>query len=276
VILIVGANSNLAKAIASVSSEETLAISRNEYEDWHIKHSSGGLKEFFLKREKTISRVFITAGITDPTFDTTKLKEVNFDLPLQIAKVASQLGIPVMTFGTVAETFNGPPNHYVASKIALSNEIARNGYFDNLVHHFRLHTLFGGQGLKKHMFLGQIIESILHNEEFHMSAGNQIREYHHVEDIAKIICERKLHDNRGSSHISHGKPHRLIDVASSIFGKYGDLKNLKVGKLDFAQAENFESRFEPWPPDAESSVRSSLEEIGKYVEMQIEKGREVN
>ena len=274
-ILIVGANSNLAKSIASVTSEEVLTFSRNEYQDWHDDSASGKIRDFFCKEENRISKVFVTAGITDPTIDARKIKEVNLDLPLQIARVASDLGIRTITFGTVAETFSGLPNQYVASKVALSNEMSRNGYFDTLAHHFRLHTLFGGSTIKKHMFLGQIIESILDNKEFCMSAGNQIREYHHVDDVAKIINDIDLNGSIGNFHISHGKPHRLVDVALSVFSKYGDLSKLRVGKLEIDQAENFESRFIPWPSSAEYSVRSSLEEIGKYVESQIEKGRKV-
>ncbi len=274
-ILIVGANSNLAKSIANVSSEEVLTMSRNEYKDWHYESASGAIREFLCKSENRFSRIYLTAGITDPSHSARRIQEVNLDLPLRVIRVASELGIRTITFGTVAETFGGLPNNYVASKVALSNEMLRNGYFDNLAKHFRLHTLFGGTTIKSHMFLGQMVESILSNKEFYMSAGNQIREYHHVDDVAEIINNTDLDEGIGNFHISHGKPHRLIDVALSVFSKYGDLNKLKVGKLEIDQSENFESRFTPWPSSAEHSVRSSLEEIGKYVEMQIEMGRKV-
>ena len=49
--------------------------------------------------------------------------------------------------------------------------------------HLHLHTLYGGRP-QAHMFLGQMIRALERGAEFAMSSGEQLREYHHVHDIA--------------------------------------------------------------------------------------------
>lgn len=273
--LIVGATSNLAMAIQDASLEKILTVSRKTYQTWSGKDGSERIRKFFEERDEKLSNVYVTTGITDPLLTKDVIQTINVDLPVQIAKVASQFGIRTYTFGTVAETFAGSPNVYVASKIELSNEILKNGNFDGFARHIRLHTLFGGKNLKRHMFLGQIITSILHNKEFNMSSGNQIREYHHIDDVAKIILHLNHSDILENTHISHGKPLRLIDLATRIFHEYGDIKNLRIGKVPIRDAENFDFRFSPYPLEATSSIRCSIEEVEKYVEVCIKHGREV-
>ena len=88
--------------------------------------------------------------------------------------------------------------------------------------HCRLHTLYGGEP-KDHMFLGQIVNAIRSNSVFSMSSGEQLREYHHVDDIAESLATIVNSDWSLWSpilEINSGQPLKLLDLAMAIFNAF--------------------------------------------------------
>ena len=53
-----------------------------------------------------------------------------------------------------------------------------------------------------------------------MSGGEQIREYHHVDDVAKAIKIIGETQQSGVRNISNGAPEKLKDIAKAIFGHF--------------------------------------------------------
>ena len=87
--------------------------------------------------------------------------------------------------------------------------------------HLHLHTLYGGQP-HPHMFLGQMIGALERGAEFHMTSGEQLREYHHAHDIAgAMLAGRDWESAREPVHLSSGAPVRLADLARAVFAGSG-------------------------------------------------------
>lgn len=97
--------------------------------------------------------------------------------------------------------------------------------------HIRFHTVFGATTPQPHMFLGQILTSLLSGDDFRMSSGTQFREYQHVDDVVAAIGIVTSNRGSASATISHGNPIQLGELAHSIFESFDRLESLKVGSL---------------------------------------------
>ena len=81
-----------------------------------------------------------------------------------------------------------------------------------------------------------------------MSGGTQLREYHHVQDIADSILSFLSRDGRDRMiELSSGEPVRLRDLASAVFKYFDEFELLEIGSKVHSQGEVFESIYQRSP-----------------------------
>lgn len=224
--------------------------------------------------------IFVAAGITDPDEQPGKIRHVNLDLPIAIIEALKDHSCRIITFGTVMETFAPSDNPYVLSKTELSSFIEQQSGLQARLHHVRLHTLFGGGPPHPHMFLGQIEKAIRHRQKFSMTAGAQLREYHHVDDVARVLvalfADADKPEMPRSMTLSHGNPVRLVDLALEIFGEFDLPDLLEIGAIQSPAGENYGHRFPPSPLPDDLQIRCSIESVIAYLREHLQIAKTVS
>jgi nucleoside-diphosphate-sugar epimerase len=264
--VIFGASGHLGSAIATALKPRVALHPR--WQDHQGSGVSPQLEEFLNKNPQT--DIIFAGGITDPHTPEALLNAANCLLPLKIiANALDKIDVRFMTFGTIFERFPlaGEANLYVKSKIQLCEKITE--AFKNAPArclHVRLHTLYGGNlDPKPYMFLGQVAKALRMNTPFLMSSGEQLREYHHVDNISAALGRLLNQDwQLGTSPIlelNSGRPIKLVDLAKKIFQAFEKDELLKVGALQTPRAENLNQIFPPtdtkilsWPADVAMDV----------------------
>jgi nucleoside-diphosphate-sugar epimerase len=216
--------------------------------------------------------VVFAAGITDPASPPEQLWRSNVALPIAVIEAtARRAGVRYLTLGTTFEQFPAfaQANPYVESKRRLWGCLQAAGTLtrDQRVAHVRLHTVYGGRP-KPHMFLGQMIAALCAGTQFRMSAGRQLREYHHVQDITGALL--KILDSEWTFGadplvLSSGDPVRLADLARAVFQACGRPELLKIGAIPAAPSENERVRFPRSDPSLLTFYRDPLVGVPEYV-----------
>src|SRR5262249_19883526 len=138
--------------------------------------------------------IVFASGLTDPSTSAGDLALANVDRPVGVIEATIDwTHWRYMTIGSVLETFSRltASNRYLASKAALWARIERLAADPRLhgrIVHLRGHTVYGGDAPAPHSFLGQMYESLHTRRPCRMSEGRQLREYAHVDDIARSIA----------------------------------------------------------------------------------------
>lgn len=209
-------------------------------------------------------------GDTNPATPPEELLKSNLLIVQRVVRAFEGEGEPCryITFGSIQEHFPGicAANPYLRSKVALGDWMAARGAEGRFLH-IRLHTLYGGV-VKPHMFLGQILHSLRSGTPFSMSSGDQLREYHHVEDIGEAVARLMDDDWReGVVDLSAGTPLSLASLAKAIYVHFGKAELLRIGSIPRPEGENLHRIFprspESWMPfsrDAVAGVIGWLEE----------------
>jgi nucleoside-diphosphate-sugar epimerase len=225
VIWILGENGRLANAVyEEYAEEEPRKIGKQDYLKW-LDLSIADLESYFRKNLPSKSIIFVTAGIVDKSVSPEVIEQINVLLPVKILEASKNLDLITITIGSISEHFLAHDDLYIKSKRDLSYYIRTHETIKNNLH-VRLHTLYGGSTPPHvNMFLGNAFESIQNRRVFKMSSGQQLREYHHVNDVARAIRIRLSKNQFGVWDLSTGKPVRLIDLAEAIFLSY-DLEDL--------------------------------------------------
>ncbi len=222
------------------------------------------------KLDPHLSTDFIFAGgVTDPHQNFKDIYYSNIDFPQRVIAAFQNTENRFMTFGTVMEHFIKlcAQNSYLNSKLKLSQWMVKHSKTSEtsgLFLHIRLHTLYGGIP-KPYMFLGQIIHSIRTGTVFEMSSGEQLREYHHVDDIAASIVHLLEQSWVWAPvlEINSGEPLKLVDLAKTVFKTFGKEDLLKVGSIIRSKYENLDFKFERSP---QTLLRANREPILGIVE----------
>jgi nucleoside-diphosphate-sugar epimerase len=239
-IFIIGGNSRLAKALGNYYSEnECNYLKREIYEDWFNENKKLEIRNFFESKITEESIIFITSGILNSNSDTELLNNVNYHLPWNIIKSLEGLNIKIVTFGTILEKLVDSTNPYVKSKISLSKKIDSFSSKLTKVIHFRIHTLYGYGYPNDFMFLGQLYNAIKNNKKFNMSAGYQIREYHHLDDVAESVDIILSKNEQGIIELTNGNGIKLRDLATGVFKEFNALHLLNIGSLDIQHKDKF-------------------------------------
>ena len=266
-VLILGQNGNLAQALLRQYPKAT-TVGKDEFLAWMRNPSR--MKEYFSELEVFTEEVdlFNCAGITNANVGIDDITLANFRLPVFLSEQSTILDYRLITFGTVMEQIPkyAMSNPYLESKLRFFNEYQSNTQWTNSNLHIQMHTLYGGKRIHPHMFLGQIYSALIHKKSFKMSGGLQIREYHHVDDVAKAIRLLGESQENGVNNISHGLPEKLKDIAESIFNHFNafNLLNLSSGFMD--ENDNRELIFKKSKEMPEMSFRPTIVNIIQWLE----------
>jgi len=228
--------------------------------------------------------IILACGITDPKAPESALRYSNEAFPQRL--ITACLALPhvrFVTLGTVMEHFPEAcaANPYLKSKLDLGlwiNSLSAQPEYAGRFRHVRLHTVYGGERrlVKPHMFLGQMLVALEHNSEFKMSSGDQLREYHHVEDIADCLLHlvEQNWDFSGTSFLGmhSGNPVRLADLAKAIFQAFGKESLLCLGCIARAPGENVRQTFQRSPPNVLVAARDPIVGVVQWLKEILETG----
>jgi nucleoside-diphosphate-sugar epimerase len=191
------------------------------------------------------------AGIVDPHRDPRLIEAINVEFPRRLYSLLDDLApansVRLVTIGSVLEGLEGlsSSNPYLASKSRML-ETLRDISGKLRWHHIQLHTLYGGSN-EPHpfMFVGQMFDALAGKKPFKMSGGTQLREYHHVQDIAESILSFLAGVRQDPViELSSGEPIRLRDLASAVFEYFDESDLLEIGVKAHSQDEVFESTYQ--------------------------------
>lgn len=264
-IFLIGGNGRLGKSISRVFKNQNLIVlNRKEYEDWFKKNKIKDIKSRLdINSSSKEDIVMILSGIMNPSEDKELIFNVNYELPKNIIIANQDSNNKILTFGSVMEDLSPEANNYIASKNKLSN------FIDNLsanILALKIHTLYGGDVPNDYMFLGQLLESLKNKKSFKMSSGNQLREYHHVDDDSKAIKELLTKNITGKEVISHGEAIPLKKLTKTIFKNFNKLDQLKIGSLPDRTNENYNIRFTKNPNLDNIVFRNTFDGVTDYLQ----------
>lgn len=259
---LIGANGLLGKALEKRFNP--VVIERATYSEWHKTDSQKQIVEFLRGQGmKKGSTIYLASGILDQSNEKL-LRQVNYELPKNIIQSLKEEEISVITFGTILEALLPGLNAYSKSKVLLSNFLKNMESSKINCIHIRIHTLYGGDKIHDHMFLGLIQDAIKHNKEFKMTAGKQLREYHHLDDV--IYCINWLIENNHSGiiNLNNGKPVQLVQLAKSIFSSFKKSELLTINNDDLVSNEIYNKQV---PHDAYDDLpdRDHIDQITRYI-----------
>jgi len=216
--------------------------------------------------------IIFANGVTDPMASQEQLACSNIQFPLSVIEATRHCsGIRYLTIGTVFEEFPAfaSANRYICSKRELSKRLLSQTHLvqERRVLHLRLHTIYGGRP-KPYMFLGQMIQALRDGTEFRMSAGDQLREYHHAHDIAgaiEALLGQGWEFGGEPLELNSGAPVRLVDLANIVFEKFGRLELLRIGAIAGAIGENRDRVFRRSDPAVLPYYRDPILGVLEYV-----------
>ncbi|AHM71364.2 NAD(P)-dependent oxidoreductase [Yersinia hibernica] len=234
----IGSRGRLGNAICnSYLPENITKLDRAIYEKWGNSSYKEDISRYFEDKYTPDSIIFIASGVLDPKLPQEAHIDVNYLLPKNIIEATSHLGLKVVTFGTIMEELVSTKNAYVNSKSILGNFISTLPDMNAL--HIRIHTLYGVGLPSNFMFLGQLYNSLKNKLVFEMSPGNQLREYHHIDDDVAAIHVLINNNVRGVFNLSHGQPVQLKSIASYIFKELNVEELLSIGAYPEPKDDNY-------------------------------------
>lgn len=265
-ILVVGENSRLTKSLVNISKTPLIVVKKEIYEKWF----DDSMLILYLKNIGFTDNdsMIVTKSIINPNYDFNEINKWNFLFQKKIIQVLELHNIKAYVFftGSIFEK-TLVRNNYLDSKRNLSNYISKNEFCYVSPYVVRFHTLYGIGIPPSNMFLGQIFNSLKNKTIFNMSDGNQIRQYHHYDDVSSfllnIVSSSKLNlkiiDVTGKEWV------RLKDLAYSIYENFNCLELLNIGTIQKANNEiiNTENQFIS-NDDFES--KTPLKLVNKYLE----------
>ena len=178
-----------------------------------------GMEIDYLDKSST-NTIFICSSVTDPTESLDLIAKINVELPLAISQKFPLAKI--VTFGTVLEE-SKLENAYINSKRELVEAMhSQHGNW----HHVRLHTLYGVDLPKEHMFLAEIFQSLKNNTTLKMSQGSQYRQYYDYKEVAEHLVNMNWIDSNKIFSIDSDKPIRLKDLAMGIWKRFNRIDEI--------------------------------------------------
>lgn len=225
-----------------------------------------------LTEGQTSSDFIFCNGLTDPKAPKEDLLKSNFEFPKRMIQMEFEnSNHRFLTLGTVFEAIPEicATNAYVQSKLRLSEWITHESSLAHRVLHVRLHTIYGGKS-GNHLFLGQMLEALRTGHEFKMSSGEQLREYHHVDDLTFALG--RLLQKKGPwpfespiLNLSSGRAITLKQIAEAVFKDLGRESLLKVGAIASPQFENRNQMFTASPENVLPASRDPIPHIIDWI-----------
>ncbi len=268
-ILIVGNSGNLSLSLQKILDAESLiVIGRDTYSSWLDSYKQP-LK--FLKNLGAFpSHIINTAGAVDRNLSFQELVSVNTTLPINLIKACEEVGSKVVTFGSVHEKIDSYrfQSKYIESKGKLLDFYEQNQRIVSDILHFQIHTWYGGKKLHKNMLLGQLVNAINSNTEFVMQDGNQLREYHHLDDDSQVIKGAVEKNSSGLIEISHGEILSIATITNAVIEHFNKITHSEENTIN----ESDVSARSVEIMGITYNFRSSIPGIIKYLQTKIHRG----
>ncbi|WP_282079807.1 NAD-dependent epimerase/dehydratase family protein [Aquimarina algiphila] len=269
-IFIVGASSKLSQSIKEkYVNHNIIDIYRETYTYWIGVDAQELIHDFFEKEISENSIIFIPAAILNPNIPNEQILKINYDLPLNIIEALKKYNARIVTFGTIFEKMGSSNNNYVNSKIKLSSRIEELVQDKHRITHFRLHTLYGKDYPNEFMFLGQIFSAIKNKTEFQMTSGEQIREYHHYDDVTASVYDLLIKDINGVFEMTYGNGMKLKYLATKIFSFFEMDQLLKIGLKNIDYKDKFQNDYLKNDDLNTASFREPINGITEYLKQII-------
>lgn len=228
---VIGASGRLGSGLLSASGRlRTIyarPIAREQYINWDSKSKA---RSWLSASGFLADDVMVNAsGITDASSPQAALERANIELPTIAAQAAVELGGRALTLGTVLEQSKAlvAANPYVRTKCKLAINATQSSNWN----HLQLHTIFGGIIPTPHMFTGLMFRAIQKRIPLKMTAGRQLREYHHVDDISAEIIKFLLRSTLPTASViemSSTNHIELRHLATTTFAAFNALPLLEI------------------------------------------------
>jgi hypothetical protein len=136
--------------------EIILQTPRSEINSWLGANNLASIEKYF-SNFGTNTTVVYSLGITDPNAPIEQLELLNTILPTKIMNIVDNLGLKLITFGTILERDVNLAlgNSYVRTKRDFLNRFQQTPERKNHLH-LQLHTIYGGERSQSYMFIDQI------------------------------------------------------------------------------------------------------------------------
>lgn len=254
---------------AKLKEKNVTKTPRLEVETWLGETGYSSMRKYLAKLEPNTT-VINAIGLTDPktTFD--QMNRLNFVLPKQLLSIINELELNLITFGTILEKniFLTEGNNYMKIKNDFFNYIQESPPSKSHLH-IQLHTIYGGERSHKHMLIDQIFNALAHKNQFEMSSGLQVREYHHIEDEMNAISKILESTQFGVVELNAGNAIQIKQLATEIFSEFGELSLLKFNP-ERDVAEVFNHFYEKSSLLAEIHFRDSISGVIDYLKKRLE------
>ena len=268
-ILVLGENSRLTKSLVNISKTPLIVVKKEIYENWF----DDSMLILYLNNIgfSNNDSIIITKSIIDPNYDFNQVNKWNFLFQKKIIQTLERYSIKTNVFltGSIFEK-TLVRNNYLDSKRNLTNYILTNEFTSVTPLVIRLHTLYGIGIPPSNMFLGQIFTSLKNKTKFNMSDGNQVRQYHHYNEVSSfllnIVLGSKLNvkiiDFTGNEWV------KLKDLANSIYNYFNCLELLNIGSLKKPQNEIIKTENQ-FISNGDFQFENPLISINKYLEKSL-------
>jgi|TARA_B110000208_G_scaffold191681_1_gene259529 hypothetical protein len=268
-ILVLGENSRLTKSLVNISKTPLIVVKKEIYENWF----DDATLILYLKNIgfSNNDSIIITKSIINPNYDFNEVNKWNFLFQKNIIQILELHSIKANVFftGSIFEK-TLVKNNYLDSKRNLSNYILTNEFSSVTPLVIRLHTLYGIGDPPSNMFLGQIFTSLKNKTKFNMSDGNQVRQYHHYNEVSSfllnIVSGSKLNvkiiDFTGNEWV------KLKDLANSIYNYFNCLELLNIGSLKKSKNEIIKTENQ-FISNGDFQFKNPLISINKYLEKSL-------
>lgn len=262
---VVGAHGRLGQSI--IRACKAKIVPRDLYKNVNKE----SLMSFFRETSRKGEAIVVAAGLTDPNLAKQALLNANFEMPSVLLEVAQELELRILTTGSISEHFAPESNSYSESKRRLSAFVSERAIEGANALHVRFHTMYGMGQPANHMFLGLIVSSIRSQREFAMTSGRQLREYHHYDDIAKIILRLAKGTEVGCADVNSGTPIALRDLAMRLFEQMDCSHLLKIGAIPDPDVDNYNNTFSRSKFVKETDFRETISGVSNYVSSVLER-----
>ncbi len=140
--------------------------------------------------------------------------------------------------GYLAESSPTAPKHlYSACKLGLSHSLAQLGSLTGMqVAWARLFYLYGPHEDRRRL-VSSVITSVLEARPARCTAGTQVRDFLHVDDVASALSSVLRSDVTGNVNIGSGQPVTVRDVVTTIGALAGRPELIELGALPMNPAD---------------------------------------
>lgn len=252
-IAIIGSNSFLAQSIQKHASKHKL-IGFARKSEWPFDYPSHGVESlnFDLLLEFDLIVYCAGAGI-QPRHSESKntIEALNFDQPQQLIHRLQESNYQgqLITFGSYFEignsgqktpfteteliaSSNSLPNVYCESKKKLTNYINEKQSTTTFKHLHLILTNVYGVGENENRLLPYLARSFKAGQEVLLTSGEQVRQFTHIDDVAKFILNSKSRSLNGVLNFSNPE----ITTVRSVIETFAKLMEYPKEKLKFDTA----------------------------------------